>query len=769
MTSSQKASAEDKRPLHRSSLARSLTQMLVAFTFIPIVLIAGAAYWRSRTLFGDQVSAQMQNQLTNQLNQLDLAIKTKQFYLNNFVSQLNFDSELDAAITEDPQSTNFSIIRDNLSDQMRTLTPGVGNITFNQFFLMLPDGTIQMASQQGWEGVSLANSQYYQMLANSNDQTFAVYNFPPLYNNQLVLITTAQYRNEGGSHQGVLVGITEQQSLQDVLQNLVSLAPSSNAYFVTPDGKLIATDPHTMKLTAVKPSSSQNTQLTATFKVMMNGGKNKPAPLQFDNSNNSPVLAQAAWSPSMSAGLVWEIQQSVVFAQINSLGSFILLAIVIASLAMALVTWAGTRRVFRPLQSLTAITSKFAAGDFSARAEVNSQNEIGILADSFNHMAEELTELYRSLEQKVEERSRQIRTAAEVAQRATSSANLDELLDRTAELIVQQFGFYHAAIYLMDRSEKYAVLRAACSPAADAMRETEHQLDVGSNSIIGWVSANNQPRIASDITEDPIHMENKLLPETRSEAGIPISVGSLVLGALDVQSTEANAFGPDAIVMLQTLASQIAVAIRNVSLTESVQVNIHELERLYRGSSQIIAAQSENELVQAVDHIMQDSPYAAAMLLWHGPKLEIAALNSLEVKASMQNAVNNLGSNLSGQLELFTRSKNFKDLAKLESPLPLDEVQKFLSGNPVIIDENSTALPSSLMRFANQLNHQSTAILPIKQGNKLAGLIILGAHAQSLTSAIVQPYVGMTDLIGAALEKIANMDEKRNAYVSSNR
>ena len=108
-------------------------------------------------------------------------------------------------------------------------------------------------------------------------------------------------------------------------------------------------------------------------------------------------------------------------------------------------------------------------------------------------------------------------------------------------------------------------------------------------------------------------------------------------------------------------------------------------------------------------------------------------------------------------------------MAKLESPLPLDEVQKFLLGNPVIIDENSTALPSSLMRFANQLNHQSTAILPIKQGNKLAGLIILGAHAQSLTSAIVQPYVGMTDLISAALEKIANMyvkDERLREFES---
>jgi len=96
---------------------------------------------------------------------------------------------------------------------------------------MRPDGTIQIASQQGWEGISLANSQYYQMLADSNDQTFAVYNFPPLYNNQLVLVTIAQYRNEDGSHHGVLVGITEQQSLQEVLQSLVSLSPSSNAYF----------------------------------------------------------------------------------------------------------------------------------------------------------------------------------------------------------------------------------------------------------------------------------------------------------------------------------------------------------------------------------------------------------------------------------------------------------------------------------------------------------------------------------------------------------
>ncbi len=71
------------------------------------------------------------------------------------------------------------------------------------------------------------------------------------------------------------------------------------------------------------------------------------------------------------------------------------------------------------------------------------------------------------------------------------------------------------------------------------------------------------------------------------------------MGVLDVQSTQSGAFGPDTIVMLQTLASQIAAAIHNVNLSESIQGNTGELERLYRSSLQIAAAQSKDELIQS--------------------------------------------------------------------------------------------------------------------------------------------------------------------------
>ena len=737
MTNIEKTSAEVKRSSHRTGLAGWLTRTLMIFTFIPLILMAGATYLRSRTLLGDQVSAQMRNQLAAELNQLDLAIKAKQVHLDNFVRQPDFDSELDSAISADPHSINFSTIRNNLSQQMRLLTPQVGNVTFNQFFLMLPDGIILMDSQQQWEGSSLANSQYYQLIANSNDQTFAVYNFLPLYKNQLVLITVAQYQKEGGSRQVTLVGITEQQSLQDVLHGLVSLTPSSNAYFVTHEGKLIGIDPHTMELAILNPSPSQNTQLTTAFNALMNSAKSVPQSMQFSNSNNLPVLAQAEWLPSMNAGLVWEIPQEAVFGQLNSLAPFTLIIIIIVLLAMALVIITGTQRVFRPLQSLTTITSQFASGDFSVRAEVRGQDEIGMLADSFNHMAEELTGLNRSLEQKVEERTRQIRTAAEIVQRTTSSTNLDELLNRTTELIVQKFGFYHAAIYLVDRAGKYAVLRSACGPAAHALLESGHQLEVGSASIIGWVTANNQPHITSDIIEDSIHMENKLLPETHSEADVPISSGGDVFGALDVQSTQSDAFGPDAIVTLQTLASQIAVAIHNINLSESTQGNTRELERLYHSNLRIATAQSKDELIQITHQVLQDSPFASGILLVRGSQLEVVAMNGSQGKSLSKQSVENLS-------------------------LDLSEIQKFLSGNPIIVEEGSMPWPVPLKQFRKGFEYQSVAFLPIKQASQTRGLIVLGGQKESLTSALVQPYIGMTELVGIMLEKIEDAAEKQS-------
>jgi GAF domain-containing protein len=183
-------------------------------------------------------------------------------------------------------------------------------------------------------------------------------------------------------------------------------------------------------------------------------------------------------------------------------------------------------------------------------------------------MADDLSALYGSLEARVAERTQQVRTAAEVARAVTSTPSLDDLLRRAVDLLRDRFGFYHVTIFMLDEEGANAVVRESTGEVGQLLKARGHSLAVGSSSIIGWVTANNQGRIATDVGRDPIHLKNELLPDTRSEAAVPLQVTGRVLGALDVQSKEVNAFSAETLEVLQALADQLSTAIQNARLAQ---------------------------------------------------------------------------------------------------------------------------------------------------------------------------------------------------------
>ncbi len=678
------------------------------FTFIPLTLMAGAAYLRARSLLRDQVVGQMQAQLTTQVAQVDLTIKTKEIRLDRLVVGAGSTNEIGAALATNSQSQAFAAMRNQITSEVRSINPAAGRSTFNQFLLLASDGTVHMASNPKWEGVALQNAAFYKTLVNNNHQSYALFDAAPLFPGQLVLMTISQYHGAGGAPSGTLVGITESDELQGILRNLVNLNPAAAAFFAEPDGTLIGSDPYTNQIATVQPSTPQKNLIVVSIDEMMNSQINAPQTIEYSDEKGIASIAQVSWLDSLHAGVVYEIPQSTIFGPLSSLVPFTIGIFVISLLAMAVVLYLGANRVFRPLEKLSEITRRFAAGDFSQRAEAGSRDEIGWLAQSFNQMAEELSTLYHSLEQKVDERTRQIRIAAEVAQQITSTTDLNELLNRTVQMIVEQFNFYQASIFMLDRGGRFAVLTASHGPAAQAMLARGHRLETGSTSIIGWVSANNQPRIASNVEDDSVHLKNELLPETRSEVGIPISVGKLVLGALDVQSAEADAFGPETIVTLQILASQIAVAIQNVGLVASTQVNFQELERLQRASRQIASAKTGSEAFQTTTRMLVDAPYPALVLSVHGKKIQIEGYSevSQEDALRVQTAVRNLEADL-------------------------EAAERFLSGNPLIVEAGSFQLPGPFQHFTRGMDYKSAAFLPIMSENRLAGLITLGGTKQN--------------------------------------
>lgn len=204
------------------------------------------------------------------------------------------------------------------------------------------------------------------------------------------------------------------------------------------------------------------------------------------------------------------------------------------------------------------------------------------------HIVGELQEHQENLEQLVKERTAnlerraaQLQAAAEVARDASAVRELDDLLSRAVNLVHDRFGFYHAAIFLVDGRGEYAVLRQATGEAGRQMLERGHKLRVGEGGILGYVTRAGQPRISLDVGADAVHFENPSLPETRSEMALPLKVGERVIGALDVQSTQEAAFDEDDVTVLQTVADQLAVAIENARLLREMGQTMRELEAAY--------------------------------------------------------------------------------------------------------------------------------------------------------------------------------------------
>jgi GAF domain-containing protein/HAMP domain-containing protein len=247
-----------------------------------------------------------------------------------------------------------------------------------------------------------------------------------------------------------------------------------------------------------------------------------------------------------------------------------------------------TNRVMKPIHKLAAAAQDIRAGHWDIEMPAPGNDEIGLLALAFKEMAERLHEVFAQLEQRVSERtqdlkrrSNQVQVAAEIARDAAASQELDILLNSAVKLVRDRFGFYHSGIFLLDDEREYAVLRSATGEAGQMMLDRGHKLKVGEEGIVGFVSGTGEPRISLDVGEDAVHFKNPILPETRSEMGLPLRVGETVIGVLDVQSKQAAAFDEDDITILQIMADQLAVAIQNARLLKEAQENLQQMQMLY--------------------------------------------------------------------------------------------------------------------------------------------------------------------------------------------
>lgn len=174
-----------------------------------------------------------------------------------------------------------------------------------------------------------------------------------------------------------------------------------------------------------------------------------------------------------------------------------------------------------------------------------------------------------------------LQVTTEVGRIASTMLDLDELLKTTVELISESFGYYHVQVFMVDEEREYANLVASTGRVGRDLLNRGHRLAVGSQSVIGRVTQLGDLVIARDTDGDSVHARNELLPSTRSELALPIIEGDQIIGALDVQSVDINAFSANDIQLLKVVAGQLTVAIRNARLFEIQAESVRENKRLF--------------------------------------------------------------------------------------------------------------------------------------------------------------------------------------------
>ena len=162
----------------------------------------------------------------------------------------------------------------------------------------------------------------------------------------------------------------------------------------------------------------------------------------------------------------------------------------------------------------------------------------------------------------------------EIARELSSILNLDELLNRVAELLRRLIDYQMFSILLLDSSGEKLQHRFSLRFRENV--HLKHEVPLG-RGLVGYAAQTGQAVLVPDVSKDPRYIAGN--PETRSELAVPLIYKDKVIGVLDLEHTRRGFFTDDHRRTMMTLAAQVAIAIENARLYEEIARQERRLER----------------------------------------------------------------------------------------------------------------------------------------------------------------------------------------------
>lgn len=209
----------------------------------------------------------------------------------------------------------------------------------------------------------------------------------------------------------------------------------------------------------------------------------------------------------------------------------------------------------------------------------------------------DLRALSQQLEVQVSERTQALETSINISRHLTTILDQKELAAEVVKQVRSAFNYYHAQIYLFDESGQNLVMVGGTGEAGQALLAQGHKIGHG-QGLVGQAATNNRVVLVPDTKAAVDWLPNPLLPETKAEIAIPIELGGQVLGVLDVQHNVTEGLTSDDAQLLQSVADQVAIALRNARTYEKAQSGAEQEAIVNRISQRIQTAMDIESVLQ---------------------------------------------------------------------------------------------------------------------------------------------------------------------------
>jgi GAF domain-containing protein/HAMP domain-containing protein len=246
-----------------------------------------------------------------------------------------------------------------------------------------------------------------------------------------------------------------------------------------------------------------------------------------------------------------------------------------------------TQRITAPLRHLSESTLRIASGDYAARVWEFPTGEYRDISQVFNMLLNEREELLTTIEESESVRAREqarrerdLEVSAAVGRVVAATSDTQALSRHVVELLREEFGLYYVGLYLLDEGRRWAVLYAGTGEAGKNLLARGYRISV-SVGAVGWAITNGEARVLNDIDPEEREEIPPELPYSRAEAVMPLRSRGRVLGTLVLHSYHTGAFDEEGILVLQTIADQIAVAIDSIRLFAERQEAMDRLQEVY--------------------------------------------------------------------------------------------------------------------------------------------------------------------------------------------